>query len=82
MDAVSFHDIEKCFLTNAPSFSKELVLRICSGGDGVCSGSCEFGVGGKAQWWYDGGGGDRIGDESAGGVDGASWNCIDEDMRF
>ena len=49
MDAVSFHDIEKCFLTNAPSFSKELVLRICSGGDGVCSGSCEFGVGGKAQ---------------------------------
>ena len=36
MDTVGFHDIEECFLSNASSFGKELVLRIRSGGvDGV-----------------------------------------------
>ena len=49
MDAVGFHDIEKCFLTNSPSFSKELVLRIRSGGDGGFIESCEFGVGGNGD---------------------------------
>ena len=43
MDAVGFHDIEECFLADPSSFSKELVLRICSGGGDGCSRSCDFG---------------------------------------